>query len=168
MEAALRLGLESSLEKLYRSLLLFLLNTQLFYSRDAASRFANGAFSVDRMKELLQDISNHEIEIQRYESSALKQVANKQFLLTRELISQYNDRLRSEEREAILDWISAMDYRSPYLDIFTRVMLETGDWFFEKKEFIQWKMAPESSLLWLRGDGKLSIILLRVHLGRTN
>ena len=90
----------------------------------------------------------------------LKQAANKQFLQTRELISQYNDRLGREEQEAILDWISTIDYRGPYLDIFKRLMPETGDWFFfEKIEFVEWEKAPESSLLWLRGDGTSNIIL---------
>ena len=153
VDGDLRSGLESSLEKLYKSLFLFLLNAQMFYSGNAASRFANWGISVDRMKELVQGICKNEIEVQSYESSALKQAANKQFLETRELISRYNDRLRSEEREAILDWISTVDYRSPYLDIYGRLMPGTGDWFFDKKEFLQWEKAPESSLLWLRGDG---------------
>ena len=164
VDSDLRLGLESSLEKLYKSLLLFLLNAQMFYSKDAASRFANWGISGDRMKDLLQDVSKNEIEVQSYESSALKQAANKQFLQTRELISQYNDRLRSEERETILNWISTVDYRSPYLDIYKRLMPGTGDWFFDKKEFLQWEKTAASSLLWLRGDGmSQTIFTLELH-----
>ena len=53
VDGDLRLELESSLEKLYKSLLLFLLNAQIYYSRDARSRFANGAVPVDGMKDLL-------------------------------------------------------------------------------------------------------------------
>ena len=159
MDGDLRLGLEASLEKLYKSTLLFLLKTQLFYSRNTAGRFTSGAISVDALKDLLQDIHKNEVDVQNYESSALKQTANKQFLQTRELILLYDDRLKREKRESILNWISLIDYQSPYRDIFKRLIPGTGEWLFNREEFLQWENTRESSLLWLRGDGMLKIVI---------
>lgn len=32
-------------------------------------------------------------------------------------------------------------------------MEHSGEWFFEREEFVKWRNMPTSSLLWLRGDG---------------
>ena len=145
------------MKQLYKSVLLFLLRTQIFYSKSRGSGVVEGITSIDGLKQLLEEIRQKDATVLRYESIALKQAANNLFLQTRDMISLYNDRLQKEDRERILHWISTTDYRSYYLDIYNRVMPGTGEWLFEKEGFREWEHSLDSTLLWLRGDGKPSV-----------
>lgn len=62
--------------------------------------------------------------------------------------------ISEQEREAVLDWMSDIDYRSHHNTVLDRLMEGTGNWLFRKKQYSQWDSNPRSSLLWLRGDGK--------------
>lgn len=59
-----------------------------------------------------------------------------------------------QEREAILGWISDIDYGSHHKTILDKLMNDTGNWIFAKDEYVRWMRDDSiSSLLWLRGDG---------------
>ena len=118
------------------------------------------AVSLDDLEQLSKDIIKYEAEIQRFELLELRKLANEQFILIRALLGAYDDHLKEEQRERILNWISTVDYRSHHLDIHNRLLQGTTEWLFEKPEFVQWMHSPVSSLLWLRGDGKLNSIHL--------
>lgn len=104
-----------------------------------------------------------------------------QFLQVREILGSYKDHLQGEydrnslttsviylleiplarERKVISDWISSIPYHAHHRDIYDRVLPGTGGWFFEREEFRQWSDNARSSLLWLRGDGRKLVVLLR-------
>ena len=70
-----------------------------------------------------------------------------------------------QKRMQISDWISQVDYYSQYREMRTRLLPGTGQWFLDRAEYVEWAESSESSLLWLRGNGKISMldIFLRLH-----
>lgn len=145
---------------MYAGILLFLLKAQRYISQDSAKRYLKAAVSADDIEQLSKNILKYEAEIQRFELLELKKLANEQFMLIRTSLGAYDDHLENQQRENILDWISTVDYRNQHRDIYNRALEGTAQWLFEKEGFIQWKHSPASSLLWLRGDGKLIMMRL--------
>ena len=154
----IRSGLEKVLKELYTGIIVFLLKSHKYLTQGPAKRFARPAVSLEDIETLSRDIAKLEDEVQKYEFLELKRQANEQFLSIRASIGAYDDRLEKEQRERILDWISTVDYRSQHLDIHNKLLQGTAKWLFKRPEYHQWEHSTVSTLLWLRGDGKLDFI----------
>ncbi|KAL7273058.1 hypothetical protein RUND412_004116 [Rhizina undulata] len=55
------------------------------------------------------------------------------------------------ERSKILEWFSRVPFEEHHLFIRQFRQAGTGKWLLEKREFIDWKDSPSSSILWLHG-----------------
>ncbi|KAJ7590127.1 hypothetical protein C8J56DRAFT_783845, partial [Mycena floridula] len=53
-------------------------------------------------------------------------------------------------RKDFLDWISKLDFQSTQMETFAKHYPRTGDWFFKKTEFIDWKEG-KTKFLWCPG-----------------
>ncbi|KAL6716722.1 hypothetical protein ACLMJK_006290 [Lecanora helva] len=163
VEGESRSGLTKVLKNLYKVILLFLLKAHGYLAQSTTKRLLKATISLHDLEQLSNDIVEFENEIQRYELLELKKLANEQFLSFRALLGAYDDHLKEEQREQIMNWISTTDYRSHHLDIYNRLLNGTANWLFDKDEYIQWRNSGSlvSSLLWLRGD--VSSILNRLE-----
>ncbi|KAJ2897091.1 hypothetical protein MKZ38_005001 [Zalerion maritima] len=71
------------------------------------------------------------------------------------------DQKNAEEREAILDWLSTLDFRERQENAFQKHHKGTGRWMLDTKEFRHWFNGKENSSLWcpgIPGAGKTVII----------
>jgi len=65
-----------------------------------------------------------------------------------------------KQNEQILDWISTIPYNAHHRDISNSLLSGSGAWLFVRPEFQQWITVENSSLLWLRGDGKSYAVII--------
>ncbi|MCJ1381046.1 hypothetical protein MMC17_004155 [Xylographa soralifera] len=148
-------GLRQNLVTLYGSMVLFILQAQLYFRQHSTLRTLTATATTSRLKATLDDIANNEECIQRFERLQLKKDANEQYLATKKFLGFYDDFLEERQRKNILAWISDMDYRGHHKGIHERLLHGTGEWLFQKREYIRWQQSTSSSLLWLRGDVKV-------------
>jgi hypothetical protein len=59
------------------------------------------------------------------------------------------------ERNEIFKWLSNGQYRDHHKSKVKAYLRGSGNWLFEKKEFVEWRKATFSSILWLHGIRKL-------------
>lgn len=59
-----------------------------------------------------------------------------------------------EERDAVPNLLSPLDFEAEHRDIFTKHKERTGEWLFTTKEFSKWR-AGQGETLWCRGSGAL-------------
>ena len=55
------------------------------------------------------------------------------------------------ERLAVLRWICTTSYRDNFNMEIEGIMPDSGDWLFQRKEFIEWRASSSASVLWLHG-----------------
>ena len=63
-----------------------------------------------------------------------------------------------QQRTEVSDWISQIDYYSLHREMKTRLLPGTGQWFLDTAEYVEWTQSSQSSLLWLRGNGKIPFL----------
>ncbi|KAJ7584525.1 ankyrin repeat-containing domain protein [Mycena floridula] len=66
------------------------------------------------------------------------------------LIEHVIDTKRIEKRKEFLDWISKLDFQATQIETFAKHAPGTGDWFFKKPEFIDWREG-KTKFLWCPG-----------------
>ena len=74
-------------------------------------------------------------------------------------------RQRDENHQAILDWLSPLDFRLKQIDSFNRAQQGTGRWLIEGDTFHQW-LNGATRMLWCPGNRKQIKDLL--PMGRTD
>ena len=62
--------------------------------------------------------------------------------------------LSETERVAILKWYSVIPYKSHHDLASEGRVAGTGQWLFQRKEFIHWQKSENSEILWLHGIRK--------------
>ncbi|MCJ1390751.1 hypothetical protein MMC18_003612 [Xylographa bjoerkii] len=149
-------GLIQNLITLYGSMLLFILEAQLHFGQHSATRALTATIKTSRLQGILDDITENEAFVQRFERLQLRKDANEQYLAIRKILGSYDDYLQETLRKEILAWISDMDYGGQHKGILERLMPGTSEWLFQKGQYIRWQQSASSALLWLRGDGKSS------------
>lgn len=72
--------------------------------------------------------------------------------------------MRSEDkRQKVLDWLSLVNMNEKQHDTFSRRQENTGNWLFEKKEFVDWMENDDSNpALWCPGD-RMYFFLIFIH-----
>ncbi|KAJ7584530.1 hypothetical protein C8J56DRAFT_829768, partial [Mycena floridula] len=55
-----------------------------------------------------------------------------------------------EKRKAFLDWISKLDFQATQMETYAKHALGTGDWFFKRPEFVDWRDG-KTKFLWCPG-----------------
>lgn len=58
---------------------------------------------------------------------------------------------RHQEHEAILDWLSPLDFGAKQIDYYGRVQQDTGQWLLKADAFNQW-LNFTTRVLWCPGD----------------
>lgn len=84
------------------------------------------------------------------------------------LHERQDDRERYEEHEAILDWLTPIDYAPQQSDFIARRQKETGQWLLESEKFQEWLTKSEQTLFCpgIPGAGKTiitSIVVDHLH-----
>ncbi|KAL7266494.1 hypothetical protein RUND412_010958 [Rhizina undulata] len=59
--------------------------------------------------------------------------------------------IEKDERYEILTWLSEVDYEQHHTFISSSRQDNTGNWLFEKTDFIEWYTRSTSSIFWLHG-----------------
>ncbi|MCJ1401419.1 hypothetical protein MMC11_004632 [Xylographa trunciseda] len=152
VEGNLLEGLKQNLVILYGSMVLFILEAQLYFRQRSATRTLTATAKMGRLQGILDEIAKNEELIHRFERLHLKNDANENYLAMRKFLGSYDDNLQETLRNEIVAWISDMDYRGHHKVILERLTSGTGQWLFQKAEYIRWQRSTTSSLLWLRGD----------------
>jgi Cdc6-like AAA superfamily ATPase len=75
------------------------------------------------------------------------------------LHDRQDDRESAEERKAILDWLTPIDYAPQHSDFIKRRQAGTGQWLLESKEYLAWLDKDQSTLFCpgIPGTGKTII-----------
>lgn len=93
------------------------------------------------------------------DSALMKTICGVGALLYNELGScLLSDSVVGEQRKQVTTWLSKTAYYSHHGEMEARVLRDTGRWFQSSREFKAWTESDEGSLLWLRGNGMLSLI----------
>ncbi|KAJ7574226.1 ankyrin repeat-containing domain protein [Mycena floridula] len=75
------------------------------------------------------------------------------------LIEHVTDTKRIQKRKEFLDWISKLDFQATQIETFAKHAPGTGDWFFKKPEFVDWRDG-KTKFLWcpgIPGAGKTTL-----------
>jgi predicted ATPase len=83
-----------------------------------------------------------------------------------QLHKRHDDRERRVEHQAILDWLTPIDYASQQTDLISRRQEGTGQWLLESNEFQQWLGKSKQTLFCpgMPGAGKTMIASIAVDL----
>ena len=80
-----------------------------------------------------------------------------------EVLLLYINYLSSEtERVDILKWFSTIPYKSHHDLASEGRVAGTGQWLFQREEFINWQQSEKSEILWLHGIRKLHITYISI------
>jgi Cdc6-like AAA superfamily ATPase len=81
-----------------------------------------------------------------------------------QLHKRHDDRERRVEHQAILDWLTPIDYASQQTDLISRRQEGTGQWLLESNEFQQWLGKSKQTLFCpgMPGAGKTMIASIAV------
>jgi hypothetical protein len=59
------------------------------------------------------------------------------------------------ERLHVFEWLSSVKYMTHHRIKFKALLPGSGQWLFEKQEFLEWRKSSVSSILWLHGIREL-------------
>ncbi|KAM0428831.1 hypothetical protein ACHAPT_006631 [Fusarium lateritium] len=81
----------------------------------------------------------------------------------------FNDHLGVEERNQVFDWLSSLRYASHHLTEAKGRLRDSGEWLFQRSEFLSWTNSSISGTLWVHGmpgcgKTKLASAVIDVHL----
>ncbi|KAJ4202274.1 hypothetical protein NW767_006233 [Fusarium falciforme] len=70
---------------------------------------------------------------------------------TIERLKPFHDHLLVEERQQVFGWLSSLRYASHHLTEAKGRLRNSGEWLFQKSEFLSWMNSSISGTLWVHG-----------------
>ncbi|KAF9885377.1 hypothetical protein FE257_012995 [Aspergillus nanangensis] len=119
-------------------------------------------------KDLLSQLSPHKTNVEKRMAEILSHV-DKAMSRTETGVRNVESKLKMQEYNTILNWISDLDHGLQLSDYLSRCTPETGAWFLESAEFNEWLAGPQQLLFCpgIPGAGKTMISSIVVdHLHR--
>ena len=82
-------------------------------------------------------------------------------ILSESHIDSRNESRSKADRQAILKWLSNVQYRKHHQTLSTGLLGGTGSWLLNKRQYLEWRNASVSTVLWLHGIRMFSKLLSR-------
>ncbi|RFU27471.1 hypothetical protein B7463_g8880, partial [Scytalidium lignicola] len=182
--------------KLYVSVLTYLAEAKRFYAQNSATKniLHISDFDVDKLAENIQNEqtsveefarlidaeslrnANQNIrllstEAQKYKKELRDALANLRIDHIRDQLSDLAKGVESSKKFELLRWISKIPYSKHHESVRKDRLEGSGIWLFEQVQYMQWRRAHSSSLLWLHGipgSGKSKLVSLLIDTWREN
>ncbi|KAI9856843.1 MAG: hypothetical protein M1824_005216 [Vezdaea acicularis] len=158
--------LERSISRMYSAVLIYLVEAKKYYAQGTAVRVGKSILSAKETKvdAFLQRVYTEQANVDAYARAASGGLKKRQDTLLKIIsdltspinrsatqLSELHDHLKEDERQAILNWMSTVPHQSHHRAIGKGFLEGSGKWLQRKDEYIEWRKASTSSILWLHG-----------------
>ncbi|KAL9045134.1 MAG: hypothetical protein Q9214_001784, partial [Letrouitia sp. 1 TL-2023] len=163
--------LKDSIAKVYANILIFLAKAKNYWSHRTIGRALKASFTdIARDYYTLQDTISeaddetirlahliqhehlaNESDVTQQKLDVLVNEIEGSFVRVTRDITQLRDELHQDQRQAVLRWLSTIGCEQDHHDAIKTVLDGTGEWLFDRAEFIEWHKSSASSILWLHG-----------------
>lgn len=105
-----------------------------------------------RLAHLIQHehLANENIITQQKLDVLVNEIESSFVRVTRD-ITQLRDELHQGQRQAVLRWLSTIRCEQDHHDAIKTVLDDTGEWLFDRAEFVEWYKSSASAVFWLHG-----------------